>query len=78
MEKNGAEARLSYEERPDYLDFYHVYVDPSIRNEGCAARITDHALEYAKNKGLKVRATCPFVVKHLSRNRALWRDIRQD
>lgn len=43
----------------------HTEVDPSLRGQGVAERLLDAAVSHAREKGLKIRATCRFALKKL-------------
>lgn len=59
--EDGQEATLQYERRGEVLDFYSVFVPPQFRGRGHAGRIVIAGFDYAKEQGLKVRPTCPFI-----------------
>jgi hypothetical protein len=40
----------------------HTYVDPSLRGQGIASELMHEVSRYAKEKGYKVVATCPYAV----------------
>ena len=62
-------AYLSYERPKDgVLDYAHVFVPEEHRGAGIAAELTKTALEYAKEKGIKVIPSCPYVVTYLKRH----------
>ncbi|MCO6477237.1 MAG: N-acetyltransferase [Phaeodactylibacter sp.] len=67
-------AVLEYEERKDnqhtILDFRHTFVPKPLRNQGIATRIVTTGMEYARDRGLKVKATCPFVKSFLGKHEA--------
>ena len=62
------EAHLDYRQKDDTtLDYAHTYVSPDLRGQGLAGRVVEKALDYAREEGLKVVPSCPFVasfVKH--------------
>ena len=43
----------------------HTEVDPELRGKGLATKLLRHAVQYARNNDLKIRATCPFALKKL-------------
>jgi uncharacterized protein len=55
------QACLMYARRGDLLDFYHIYVPDPYRNRGIAGRILIAAFDYAREQGLKVVPSCPFI-----------------
>jgi predicted GNAT family acetyltransferase len=69
---SGAEAVLAYR-RLDAtrLDYYHTFVPPALRGRGIASALTDHALRYAMQHGLRIVPSCPFVARHLDRHAEL-------
>lgn len=68
IQKDGEEAYLDYKEEDGLLDFHSTYVPPSFRGQGVAGRITKEALNYAKEKGYRVRPTCPYVAAYMERS----------
>ncbi len=40
----------------------HTYVDPSLRGQGIASELMHEVSKFAKEKGYKVVATCPYAV----------------
>ncbi len=44
----------------------HTFTDPSLRGQGIARKLVDHVAAYAREQGLKVRATCSYARKVLS------------
>jgi predicted GNAT family acetyltransferase len=47
------------------LDFAHTFVPPELRGRGIASRLARFALDYARQQGLKVAPTCPFVAAYI-------------
>lgn len=43
----------------------HTEVDPSLRGQGIGEKLLDEAAKYAREKKLKIHATCPFALKKL-------------
>lgn len=63
---NGTEAEITYREKPNgTLVYHHTYVPDELRGQGIAGKITRFALDWAREKGKLVRATCPYIVKYL-------------
>jgi predicted GNAT family acetyltransferase len=59
---DGEEAYLDYQERDDgTLDYAHTFVPESHRGEGLAGRIVLEALAYARDRGLQIVPSCPYV-----------------
>jgi hypothetical protein len=60
----GALALLEYREVGNgVLDYYRTYVPREHRGRGVAAGLVQFALDDARERGFKVRPTCPFVAK---------------
>lgn len=56
------EAYLEYEVPEDgVVDFTSTFVSPDHRGEGVAGRIVLSALRWARDEGLEVVPTCPYV-----------------
>lgn len=65
---DGQLAKLDYILRDDTIVMTHVGVHPDFRGRGVAAKITQAALEYAKEKSLRVIPMCPYVAAYIRRN----------
>jgi hypothetical protein len=50
------------------LDYHHTFVPQELRGGGIASQLTGYALRYARDNGLKVRPTCPFVASYIQRH----------
>ncbi|MFT3894988.1 MAG: GNAT family N-acetyltransferase [Anaerolineales bacterium] len=46
----------------------HVGVDPELRGQGVAGKITQVALEYAKSNSLRVIPMCSYAAAYIRRN----------
>jgi predicted GNAT family acetyltransferase len=65
----GGIAYITYRESPgQVLDFDHTFVPPSARGRGIASQLTTHALEYARDGGYRVVASCPYVASYIERH----------
>jgi predicted GNAT family acetyltransferase len=63
------EAELIYGEfSEDVLDLQHTEVPPSGRGKGVADALVRAALRYARERGARVMATCPYVRAWLRRH----------
>lgn len=66
---DGAEAELNYRDvDPATLDYYRTFVPTPMRGGGIASKLTAHALQYARERGLKIIPTCPFIVTYVDRH----------
>lgn len=59
---DGVEARLDYRRAGNgVLDYRSTLVPPGLRGEGVGQRLVLAALEHARECGLRVIPSCPFV-----------------
>jgi predicted GNAT family acetyltransferase len=56
---------LAYVRHGDVLDLTHTATEPEHRNQGLASAVTRAALEDVRQRGEKVRPSCPFAVAFL-------------
>ena len=61
MVVEGQEALLAYSQKGNLLDFHHTFVPESLRGRGLAEKVVKAGFDYAKEKGLKVLPTCPYI-----------------
>lgn len=60
----GGEAELSYETTPEgVLNLVHTFVPADDRGEGVGEALVKRALDHARENGLKIIPTCPFVLR---------------
>jgi hypothetical protein len=52
----------------DVLNLQHTEVPPSAKGQGVGDALVRHALAYARERGLRVMATCPYVQAWLRRH----------
>ena len=50
------------------LDYCHTYVPAELRSRGVASDLVEFALEYARERSLKVIPSCPFVANVIRDN----------
>ncbi len=66
---SGGEALIEYGTvDAKTLDYYHTFVPPASRGGGAASQLAEYALRYARDNGVKVRPTCPFVARYVQRH----------
>jgi hypothetical protein len=68
LEIEGDEVYLLYDENKSMLDLYSTYTPPNLRGKGLAAKVVKAALEYAKEKKLKVIPSCWYARKFIEEN----------
>jgi predicted GNAT family acetyltransferase len=66
---DAAVAVLTYEQRGDTLDLLHTRVPTELEGKGYGGALARAALDYARENGLKVIPTCPFVNAFLRRHK---------
>lgn len=60
----GGHGRLTYERLDDdTLDYRSTFVPRELRGEGIGEKLVLYALDYARDHGLEVVPTCPFVTR---------------
>lgn len=64
----GKLSKLDYMEDRDSILMMHVGVHPQHRGQGVAEKLTRVALEYARDKSLRVIPMCSYVRAYISRH----------
>ncbi|WP_295461686.1 GNAT family N-acetyltransferase [uncultured Pseudomonas sp.] len=65
---DGQRAYLAYMDLgKQTMDFYRTFVPDALRGRGLAARLTEHALNYAESRGYSVIPSCSYVEHYLER-----------
>jgi uncharacterized protein len=60
---------LSYRQvAPDVVDLRSTLVPPHLRRNGFGTRLVRHALEWARDNGMRVIPSCPFVASFIERH----------
>ncbi|HSG44420.1 MAG TPA: GNAT family N-acetyltransferase [Anaerolineales bacterium] len=65
---DGELSKLDYMEDGNTIVMTHVGVHPAHRGQGVAGKVTQVALEYAKEKSLRVIPMCSYVGAYIRRN----------
>jgi predicted GNAT family acetyltransferase len=68
LEIDGHLALADYVLRDGVMTFTHTESPPALAGKGAASTLIHGALLWAREHGLKVRATCSFVVAYLKRH----------
>jgi predicted GNAT family acetyltransferase len=69
------EAFIEYERREDeVLDLQHTMVPVEWRRHGIGGELVKQTMEIARRDGIRVIATCPFIVSWLEKN-VQFRDV---
>ncbi|HVZ16016.1 MAG TPA: GNAT family N-acetyltransferase [Terriglobales bacterium] len=69
IERGGHTAFIDYRLQNGLLDLLHTEVPAELRGSGVGAELVHSTLTWAREKGLKVLPTCPFVAAFLRRHR---------
>lgn len=65
---DGQLSKLDYMQDGNTMVITHVGVHPEHRGQGVAGKITEFALEYARQKSFRVIPMCPYVAVYIRRN----------
>jgi len=65
--EDGITGYIEYELFEGEMDLTHTIVPKAIGGRGIAADLVKFALEYAKERGLKVKPTCSYVKAYMDR-----------
>lgn len=68
MEVDGHECELGFSRDGNIVSMNHVRVPDAVGGRGLAGQLTRHALDWARDEGLKVRAVCPYVARFVERH----------
>ena len=61
-------SKLDYMQDGDTIVMTHVGVYPEHRGQGIAGKLTQVALEYAKERSFRVIPMCPYIAAYIRRN----------
>jgi predicted GNAT family acetyltransferase len=59
---------LTYKRDGDTINIDHTEVDESLRGQGVGEQLVEEVVRFARDKNLKITATCPYATKVLGRN----------
>ncbi len=65
---DGWTSVLRYVRRPGVINLMHTEVPPELRGRGLANALVKAALDSARDAGVRVIATCPFVTAYLTKH----------
>lgn len=69
--EKGARAYLAYMDLgKQTMDIYRTFVPDMLRGQGLAAKLTEHALEYARIRGYTVIPSCSYVERYMEQEAA--------
>lgn len=65
VEVEGQTAVLDYQRRGKTLALTHTEVPPQVSGQGVGSLLTEYALTWAGEQGMKVAPECPFVARFI-------------
>jgi len=65
---DGQLSKLDYIQDGNTIVMTHVGVHPEQRGQGVAGKLTEVALQYAKEKSFRVIPMCPYIITYIRRN----------
>jgi len=68
LDIGGSLAIAEYKLADGVMIFFHTETPPALQGRGAASKLIHGALLAARERGLKVRATCSFVAAYLKRH----------
>lgn len=69
----GGEGELLFKIEGGVMRIYHTFVPESERGKGVAEKLALSAFGFAKEKNLRVRPDCPYIVRFLEKHEELRR-----
>jgi len=76
LKVNGGLAVLDYRIEGDTVFLLHVEVPSAEQGRGIAGKLSHAALDFARDKGLKVVPRCRFIATYMRRHPELLRSVR--
>jgi len=67
--ESGNTAFVEYKLSNNVIDVTHTFVPKELEGKGFGSALAKYALDYAKDKGLKVKPTCPFIRIYVERHK---------
>jgi predicted GNAT family acetyltransferase len=64
----GLECVCDYQLADGVMVFTHTAVPPALSGQGIAAALVQHALDWARANGLRVRPLCSYVAVYMQRH----------
>lgn len=66
--RDGLTAEIDYIPFEGGIDMTHTYVPPELEGRGIASELARFALDHARENGLKVIPSCPFIRVYMQRH----------
>ncbi|MFA5849740.1 MAG: GNAT family N-acetyltransferase [Bacteroidales bacterium] len=74
-EEDGFTGYVQYELSDGIIDLTHTIVPKEIEGRGVAASIVAFVLDYAREKGLRVKPSCSYVRTYIERHKELYGNL---
>jgi predicted GNAT family acetyltransferase len=68
IDQNGEAAYLEYSLSGNVLELIHTEVPKDLRGQGFASSLAETALQWAKERNLKVDVVCPLVAAYIEKH----------
>lgn len=68
LEEDGHIAFVLYKLHPGMIDFIHTEVPKELGGRGIGSKLAAGVLAAARARGLKVKATCPFIAAYVKKH----------
>lgn len=60
--------QIDYRVTGEVVDMFHTEVKPEHGGQGYGQQLVKYALDDAREQGLRVKPTCPFIAKYIDEN----------
>lgn len=67
-EGDSVKAEITWTQMADLMVMEYTYVEESLRNQGLAKQLVDHAAAYARDNQFKMQAVCSYVAETFERS----------
>lgn len=67
-EGGSVKAEITWTQMADLMVMEYTYVEESLRNQGLAKQLVDHAAAYARDNQFKMQAVCSYVAETFERS----------
>jgi predicted GNAT family acetyltransferase len=71
-------AVLDYRRLPDRWNIVHTFTDPAVRGFGVASDLVQYTLDAAREQGVRIVPTCPYVSWWVTERHPEYRDLIAD
>jgi uncharacterized protein len=68
LDVDGHIAFVLYRLHPGAIEYYHTEVPKELGGRGVGSKLAAGVLAAARSRGLKVKATCPFIAAYVKKH----------